>query len=170
MRGVALLLLLSASAEAQVPLPEMGVPVRDGVQVLEFTAGGGLLTLPVTVATAGSEPTEVTNASTEIRWVNGMGVTAKLTVETICPGQRFGLSVEIQITSLGSGTVATVQPAVTLLDGMVPTDLLRDIAASDPAREGTGILTYRASATVADGTSAEHGDDHHTITYTLLEQ
>lgn len=162
------MLSLGATASAQVPLPEMGDPA--GVHLLEQTAGPGLVSLTVDAAAAGSEPTVATNASTQIYWANGIGETAKLTVETVCPGQSFSLSVEIAITSWSSGTQASVEPAVALTDGMLATDLLRDLGTTTPANTGTATLTYRASATVADGTSADVGDDHHTVTYTLIEQ
>lgn len=162
--------LSGPEALAQVPLPEMEGQASEAALVLEFSVGGGPLTLDVDAAAAGSEPTEATDTSTEIHWGNGYGQTAKLTVGTVCPGQRFALSVEVQVTSFGDGTQASTQPAVALTDGMMEADLLRDIVSTAPGREGYGTLIYRASATVADGTSADHGDDYHTITYTLLAQ
>ncbi|WP_420456198.1 hypothetical protein [Rubrivirga sp.] len=164
------LLLAAATAQAQVPLPEMGGPVEDGGHLLEFTAGGALVALDVDAATAGDEPAETVDSSTEIHWINGLGATAKLTVETVCPGQRFGLSVGLQVTTWSDGTEATVEPAVDLVDGMLPADLLRDVPPTAGAQEGRALLTYRASATVADGTSAEVGDDFHTVTFTFLDQ
>ncbi len=162
--------LLAPPALAQVPLPEMGGPASGRNMILEFSLGGSTLSLAVDAAAAGSEPTTVTDSSTEIHWSNGFGELAKMTVGTVCPGQRFALSVEVQVTSFGSGTQVSPQPAVALADGMLEADLLRDIGSALPGREGYGTLVYRASATVADGTSAEHGDDYHTITYTLLAQ
>ena len=167
---LALLLVGAVSARAQVPLPEPGAAANDALHLLEFTAGGGVVSLDVDAAAAGSEPDDAVDTSTEIHWVNGIGQTAKLTVSTACPGQRFGLSVGATVTSWGSGTAATVSPPVALVDGMAATDLLRDIPTAAPGREGTATLTYRASATVADGTSADHGDDVHTVTYTFLAQ
>lgn len=170
-RGLACFVALAAlPARAQVPLPESGGPASEDIQTLEFVAGGGLVALTVDAAVAGEEPADATDSATVLRWVNGYGETAKLTVETVCPGQRFGLSVEVRVTSWGSGTVATPQPAVALEDGMLTTDLVRDIDSYAPGREGAGALVYRATATVADGTSAEHGDDYHTVTYTFLAQ
>lgn len=163
-------LLVAPLAAAQVPLPEAGGAASDAIHLLEFTSGGGTVSLDVDAASAGNEPTDAVDATTELHWVNGLGQTAKLTVSTVCPGQRFGLSVEAVVTSWGSGTVATVAPPVTLTDGMAEVDLLRDIPTGDPDREGTASLSYRASATVADGTSADHGDDIHTVTYTFLAQ
>lgn len=169
-RRLALLVLLAAApAAAQVPLPEPGPRAGDGVHVLEFSAGGGVVSLVVDAAEAGSELAEASDTGTELHWINGIGQTAKLTVSTACPGQRFSLSVGLQVTSWASGTLATVAPPVDLTDGMLATDLLRDVPAA-ASGEGTAVLTYRASATVADGTSADHGDDVHTVTYTFLEQ
>ena len=166
--ALALLALLPVAAAAQVPLPEPGEAAANGLHVLEFTAGGGVVSLVVDAADAGAEPAEAVDASTELHWVNGLGGAAKLTVATVCPGQRFGLSVGLQLTS--GGSAATVAPPVALLDGMLAADVLRDVPTSAPAREGTAVVIYRASATVADGTSADHGDDVHTVTYTFLAQ
>ena len=162
----ALLLLVPCIATAQVPLPEPTGAADDGVHVLEFVAGGGVVALEVDAATAGSEPAAVSDGSTELHWVNGLGATAKLTVRSTCPGQQFGLTVQAQV---GTGS-ATAAPPVDLIDGMAATDLLLDISSDPAAREGTATITYRASATVADGTSADHGDDVHTVVYTLLDQ
>ena len=139
-------------------------------QIIEFSLGGGSLTLTINTAVAGQEPSEVTDNLTEIHWDADFGVTAKMSVSTVCPGQSFSLYVELEVTSWGSGTQGTEQPEAQLTDGMMATDVLRDIPSTAPGREGYGTLTYRATATVAQGTSAEHGDDVHTITYTILEQ
>lgn len=144
---------------------------REGrAQLIEFSQGGGSLTLTINTATAGQEPSEVTDNLTEIHWDADFGVTAKMSVSTVCPGQSFSLYVELEVTSWGSGTLGTEQPEAQLTDGMMAADVLRDIPSTAPGREGYGTLTYRATATAAQGTSAEHGDDVHTITYTILVQ
>jgi hypothetical protein len=74
------------------------------------------------------------------------------------------------VTSWGSGTVGTEQGEKVLTDGMADADLFTGIPTTSPGREGIATLTYRATATAAQGTSAEHGDDNHTVTFTVLAQ
>jgi hypothetical protein len=157
MRLVPILALLFAA------LPARG-------QSLSFTGGGGPLTLTISSATAGSQPNQVTDNASELTWdAEGAG-TAKITVSTSCPGQSFGLYVTLTVTSWGSGTTGTEQSEITLSDGMLDTDLFRDIPTTLPGRQGTGTLTYRATATVAQGNSSDNGDDYHTVTYSITAQ
>lgn len=139
-------------------------------QSLIFSSGGGPVSLTVNSAVAGSEPIDVSDNSTEITWDGDFGVPGKITVSTSCPSQAFQLYVLLTITSWGSGTLGTAQPEIQLTDGMLDTDIFRDIPTTAPGRQGVGTLTYRAAASVADGNSAENGDDLHTVTFTLLAQ
>lgn len=158
------------SALAQVPLPEMGAVRNPLGPELYFSAGGPSLTLTVNSATAGSDPDDVTDATTELTWDADFGQTAKITVSTLCPGQSFSLFVELDVNSWASGTQGTEQPEITLSDGMLDTDIFRDIPPTIPERRGSGTLTYRASATAAQGNGAEVGDDFHTVIFTALAQ
>ncbi|MFT5515081.1 MAG: hypothetical protein ACI80V_001203 [Rhodothermales bacterium] len=139
-------------------------------QSLVFSSGGGPLTLTLTTASAGSNPTDASDASTELTWDGDFGVTAKISVSTCCPSQSFGLNVELTVTSWGSGTVGTEQGEKALTDGMADADLFNGIPTTRPGRLGVGTLTYRATATAAQGTSAENGDDNHTVSFTVLAQ
>ncbi len=154
-----------------LPIMLVGVPVENTLaQDFTFSSGGGSLTLTISTATAGSEPDDETDNSTEIFWDADFGLTAKMTVSTMCATQAFKLFVDFRVTTWGSGTAGTEQGEIALVDGMADTDIFRDIPSTLPGRTGNGTLTYRASATVADGNSVEHGDDFHTVTYTLLAQ
>jgi len=139
-------------------------------QELRFNSGGGPLTLQVQSATAGSEPQDATDASTEIYWDANFGAASKLTVSTIAPGQSFNLYLLLSVPSQGGGGQGVVQPEVMLVDGMLDADLLTDIPSTLPGRQGFGTLNYRAATTVADGNSSMHGDDVHIVTLTFLAQ
>ncbi len=139
-------------------------------QQLTFNSGGGPLTLLVQSATAGSEPLDETDNSTEIFWDAHFGVTSKITVGTIVPGQSFHLYVLLNVPSQGGGGQGIAQPEVELNDGMLDTDLFTDIPFTLPGRQGFGTLIYRGAASVAEGNSTVHGDDVHIVTYTILAQ
>jgi hypothetical protein len=148
----------------------IGLPNSADAQSLTFSSGGGPLTLTVSSATAGSNPTDASDATTDITWDGDFGVTAKITVATVCPSQAFGLYVTLAVTSWGSGTSGTEQSEIQLTDGMADADIFRDIPTTSPGRQGVATLTYRGSATAAQGNSADNGDDVHTVTYTILAQ
>ena len=145
-------------------------PSQADAQQLMFTSGGGPISLVINSAIAGSEPTNVTDNSTEIFWDADFGVTTKMTVTTSCPTQAFGLYVLMTVTSWASGTQGSPQAEVQLSDGMLDADIFRDIPATTPEREGFATLTYRAASTVAQGNSTENGDDFHTVTFTIVAQ
>ncbi len=148
----------------------VAMPLRSQAQELRFNSGGGPLTLTVQSATAGSEPVDALDNSSEIFWDANFGVPAKMTVSTIAPGQNFDLYLLLSVPSQGAGGQGVVQPEVQLIDGMLDTDLLTGIPSTLPGRQGFGTLEYRASATVSDGNSTELGDDSHIVTFTLLAQ
>ncbi|MBO6574829.1 MAG: hypothetical protein JJ896_05405 [Rhodothermales bacterium] len=148
----------------------MTVSVEASAQTVSFTAGGGALNLSITTATTGSDPTDATDNSTELSWDSQGSATSKITVSTTCPGQSFGLYVELTVTSWGSGTSGTEQGEIQLTDGMLDTDLFRDIPTTSPGGQGSGTLTYRASATTSQGASVDEGDDVHTILLTIAAQ
>jgi len=86
-----------------------------------------------------------------------------MTVVTSAPGQSFSLFVTLDVTR-GS---AVSQGEIELLDGMLDSDILTQILLNE---RGAANLTYRAAATVGQGSSMDEGDDVHTITYTILAQ
>ena len=88
----------------------------------------------------------------------------KITVSTSCPGQRFTLTV--LATNLTYGVAA---PQVTLFNGMPATNFVLNIPTGNPVHK-TCTHQYTASATFAQGNSAELGNDVHAITYTLVAQ
>lgn len=139
-------------------------------QEFRFNSGGGPLSLLVQSATAGSQPTDATDSSTEIYWDANFGLPSKITVSTISPGQSFRLYVRLSVPSQGGGGQGIVQPEVQLQDGMLDMDLLTDIPSTLPGRQGFGTLIYRAAANVAEGNSNEHLDDVHLVTFTFLAQ
>lgn len=124
---------------------------------------GGNITLTVTTGTAGGTLNPVIDASSSIRYKEA-AVPTKITVQTVCPGQKFNLTVVA--TAIGVGTAA---PAVPLMNGMLPTDLVTNIGAGSK-KTFTLTLQYTASATFAQGNSSELGNDNHTITYSLVAQ
>ena len=124
---------------------------------------GGNITLTITTGIPGASLTPVIDAASKIRYRQAAVVT-KMTVQTVCPGQKFGLTVEA--ISVGDGTPA---PVVTLTNGMLPTDFITNIGAGS-RKNFTTSLQYTASASFSQGNSTELGDDIHTVTYTLVAQ
>lgn len=161
---IALSLLLVAT------LLTIGATNSAHAQELRFNSGGGPINLTILSAIAGSEPVDASDNSSEIYWDANFGVPAKMTVTTISPGQNFDLFLLLSVPDQGAAAQGVVQPEVQLIDGMLDTDLMTGIPSSLPGRQGFGILEYRATATVADGTSTELGDDSHIVTITLLAQ
>jgi len=148
----------------------LAFPPSVSAQEFRFTSGGGTVNLVVQSATAGSEPTDATDSSSEISWDAAFGLPSKITVSTISPGQSFRLYVRLSVPSQGAGGQGIVQPEIQLQDGMLDMDLFTDIPATLPGRQGFGTLIYRAAATVAEGNSNEHLDDTHLVTFTILAQ
>ncbi len=124
---------------------------------------GGNPQLALTSGTPGGTMIPVVNTSTRIFWFR-QAVTTKITVSTSCPGQHFSLSVFA--TAVSSGNPA---PEVTLTDGMPDVDLIVGIPAGGGMIKSC-TLRYTASATFAQGNSAELGNDMHSVMYTLLAQ
>lgn len=126
---------------------------------------GGNQSLSITTGFAGSEPIAVVNASSSLSFSKS-GAVQKITVQTTCLGQSFTLKVLATNQSFG-----TPAPEVTLTNGMPATDFLNNIPKRPPGpNNGTCDLRYTASATFAQGNSAEEGNDVHTVTYTILAQ
>ena len=125
---------------------------------------GGNITATITTGIAGGEPVAVSNSSVTLRYRLQSAIT-KITVRTSCPGQRFNLGVVA--TAVPQGVAA---PQVTLVNGMLDVDLIVSIPPKPPSQNQNATLLYTASATFAQGNSAELGNDVHTVTYTLIDQ
>lgn len=136
-------------------MPAMAQPPAVNIQ-------GGNVTLSITTGLAGAEPLAVVNTATNLRY-RRLGYIQKVTVQTSCPGQSFNLSV-IAI----SATDGTPSSEITLIQGMPAVNFITNI----PTGGGfaTATLNYTASATFAQGNSAELGNDTHTVTYTISAQ
>lgn len=127
--------------------------------------GGGNQTLNITTGAPGSQPVSVVNTSSTLQYWRQNKI-SKITVRTSCPGQSFDLAVVA--TGVTRGVAA---PQVTLTDGMLAVDFITDIPKSPATWTSATIsLQYTASATFAQGNSAEEGDDVHNVTYTLQVQ
>lgn len=133
------------------------------VEAQEITVNGGNPVLSVSTGTPLGGPTPVVDISTNLSY-RRQGVISKITVQTVCPGQKFTLKVLAL-----SVTGGTAQPEVTLTNLMPPTDFIRDIP-STGVRNRSCTLQYTASSTFAQGNSVELGNDTHTVTYTLVAQ
>ena len=131
----------------------------------QLAVNGGNLTMNITTGTAISQPTPVIDATTTTIDHDGRKQVTKITVSTICPGQKFTL----RVLATGDSAGGISAPEVTLLDGMPNMDFVTDIPRG---KKGNGTVTvqYTASATYADGNSVDLGDDVHTVTYTLVNQ
>lgn len=138
--------------------------LASGVSYAQLSVGGGNISMTVSTGIAGGEPVAVTNSAISLQYRLQSKIT-KITVRTNCPGQRFNLAVVA--TSVPEGTAA---PQVTLTNGMLDVDLVVSIPKRPPNTVQTAALLFTASATFAQGNSAELGNDVHAITYTLIEQ
>ncbi len=146
--GALLFLFVYSTANAQVGT----IQVRNGNQTLNIVAG-----------TAGGSMTSVVNTVAALRYWRKAAV-SKITVRTSCPGQSFSLGVVA--TGVTRGVAA---PQVNLTDGMPAIDFITSIPNAGFVST-TPTLRYTASATFAQGNSAELGNDVHTVTYTLQVQ
>jgi len=144
------LLLLSAVPTGALA---QSITVQGGNPIIRLTGGSPIV-----------EPMVLSSTTCMLRWKR-LKDTAKITVSTVCPGQRFTL--KVFAIAIGDGVAA---PEVTLTDGMLAVDFITDIV-RDKNRDYNCTLRYTASATYAQGNSGElGGDDVHTVRYTLLEQ
>jgi hypothetical protein len=129
-----------------------------------ITIGGGNLTMNITTGAAGSQPIADVDVTRTLRYWRKAAI-AKVTVQTSCPTQAFTLKV------LATGVVRGVAaPEVTLINGALAVDFITSIPSAAGWTSATITLQYTASATFAQGNSAEMGNDVHTVTYTLQVQ
>jgi hypothetical protein len=129
-----------------------------------ITVRGGNITMNITTGAAGSQPVAVTNTVTTLRYWKQAQI-AKITVSTSCPTQAFNL----QVVATGV-TYGVAAPAVSLTNGMLAVDFITNIPRTGTWTRDEPTLQYTASATFAQGNSAELNNDLHTLTYTLLVQ
>jgi len=127
---------------------------------------GGPVELVPGSAAAGQDPAPAVNDAARLRYRLGSFGTRKVIVSTTCPGQQFDLSVQARNVSRG-----TTQGAISLTDGMVSQDLIRDITLPNIFClflncEGTATLQYRSVVRAEDGAGA----DDHILRYTILAQ
>lgn len=133
-------------------------------QVGTIRINGGNLTMNITTGAAGSQPVADVDVTRTLQYWRKAAI-AKVTVRTSCPTQAFTLNV------LATGVVRGVAaPQVTLTDGMLAVDFITSIPSAAGWTSATITLQYTASATFAQGNSAEEGNDVHTVTYTLQVQ
>jgi hypothetical protein len=125
---------------------------------------GGDALLYINTALPGQQPFPVANTATTLVWINGT-VARKISVATICPGQKFTLSVLATTTNAGIPA-----PEVQLTDGMLGVDFITDIPPRGSFISWSTQVRYTASATFEQGNSLELGDDQHTVTYTITDQ
>lgn len=121
---------------------------------------GGAVDLYIDEVPAGPGIGTDVDATTWMEW-EGLRQPKKITIETSAPGQNFTL----QAVLVGLQGRGQAQPPVTLLDGMMPQDFVRDIKNK---KWGAGFVQYTAIATVDQGSSAT--GDTHLITFTMTSQ
>jgi hypothetical protein len=129
-----------------------------------ITIPNGNITMNITTGAAGSQPVADVDVTGTLRYWRKAAI-AKVTVQTSCPTQAFTLKV------LATGVVRGVAaPEVTLINGALAVDFITSIPSAAGWTSATITLQYTASATFAQGNSAEMGNDVHTVTYTLQVQ
>jgi hypothetical protein len=121
--------------------------------------------ISISTGTAGGTMTSVVNTSSTIRYTRQNNKICKITVSTSCPTQAFSL----QVVATGV-TRGVAMPAVALTNGMLAVDFITSIPGAAGWTTVTPTLQYTASATFAQGNSADLGNDVHTVTYTLQLQ
>ncbi len=128
----------------------------------QISLQGGNPTLTITTGVAGGQPIAVVDASARVRY-REQAVVSKITIQTICPGQRFSLKALAIAPDVG-----TPAPEASLTDGMLAVDFITSIPSGNRNRRAD--IQYTASATFAQGNSTELGDDVHTVVYTHIAQ
>ena len=139
-------------------------------QAMRLTVSGGAQTMNIITGTSTTQPASVQNTTCTITYsqLRAGTSTKKVTVSAACPTQAFTLTVLATAPSRG----AAVTPAINLTDGMAAADFIRDIPGYNGTtrQNSTASLQYTASATYAQGNSADFQNDVYTMTYTLTTQ
>jgi hypothetical protein len=118
----------------------------------ELALTGGNITLTINTATAGSEPTDDTDATCTLAWTTNEA-SKKVTVVSSLAAPTYTLKVEA--TGVTGGTAAA---QLTL------TNAAQDFVTAVATTTGGCTLSYTAQATAAQGTGS---DVHTTVTYTV---
>jgi hypothetical protein len=124
---------------------------------------GGNVNMTLSSGAAGGQLINVVSTTASLTYWRPL-VLSKITVSTVCIGQSFNLQVVAT-----SATAGVAQTAVSLINGNPAMDFIRDIPRTG-SLYATCILQYTASATFAQGNSAELSNDVHTVTYTFQSQ
>ena len=156
--GLILLAGLATTAKAQSDNHLVNVEV----QAINEIAIAADVTLQITTATAGSDPTDATDNTSYAITTNDAGGTTKITASTSVDPATLGTGsggVDIQVNATaptggaGAGNVSLGTTAV---------DVVTSI---DPVSEGTLTLAYTLSATAETGQLASTAV---TVTYTIV--
>lgn len=153
MRKFIILLIVSAMASTAHAASTATHSVTVNVSAInEVAVAGGALVLNIATATAGSNPDDATDSSTnDLQWTSNES-SKKITAETDLGSPNFALQVEAS--GVSGGTTAG---AITLSSSA------QDFVTGISTTVGSCDLAYTASATAAEGT----GTDAHTVTYTI---
>lgn len=136
----------------------LGSPFADA-QPLSVAVTPGAVGMQLMVTTPG-DSLRASDTGSRLTWYDRRGGPRynKVTVSSICPGQRYAL----RVTALGVVN-GTPTGTVALQDGLPERDLILNI----PHREeGSSMLRYDAAASPDDG----RGPETHVVTYTLIRQ
>lgn len=139
------------------------IVTRTQAQTGSITMSGNVATT-ITTGAAGGEPVPDVDVSRTLKYWK-KGAIAKVTVRTVCPTQAFTL--KVLATGVSRGSAAG---EVTLVDGALDVDFITNIPSTGPWTSATITLRFTASATFAQGNSAEMNNDSHTVTFTLQSQ
>jgi hypothetical protein len=146
--AVCLMALASLALAADNDNHQVTVTVND---INELAVTGGDITLTISAATAGQNPNQATNATCGLQWTVNT-TDKKITVAT--NQASFAHALRVQATSVSGGTSA----------GEVNiSDTAQDLVTGVATTLGNCTLSYRATATAAQGTQSVA----HTITYTI---
>ena len=120
----------------------------------EASVVGGNVTVTINAATAGSNPTAVTDSTTsDLNWTTNEASKKIAIKSSIAVGSQT-FTLKATATNISGGTA---ESQVSL------TDSDQDFITAISTTVGTCDLSYEGTATAAEGT----GSDAHTITYTL---
>ncbi|MDX1418694.1 MAG: hypothetical protein R3181_01900 [Rubricoccaceae bacterium] len=130
-----------------------------GAQPLSITVAPGAVGMTLQVVTPG-DSLRASDGGSRLTWYDRRGGPrfSKVTVSTVCPGQRYAL----RVTALGVVN-GTPTGTVELIDGLPERDLVLNIA---HRVDGSSMLRYDAAASPADG----RGPETHVVTYTFTRQ
>jgi hypothetical protein len=150
-------------------LAKVSIPIAAAILIgkLSFAANvailNGSVDLIVSSASAGSEPDQDIDQTTQLQWDNwpNSATIKKITVQSNLASPQFTLSVQAINISPADGSSAG---EITVSSSAA--DFINSIPAKDSPDNASCDLRYKATALAAEGT----GVDTHTITYTIVDQ